>query len=160
MTKEEIYEFLKADGAKLTKAVQFISRKDLETMFEERFGYPVPEVTPPKPPPAADSTAEENSTTAEDSKSPASIPSDQLATASPCGDGSDQSSEPDEIQNSNLLHDGDDDIPQPPPPEIHLLRFADSGWCEALGRSYTRGLYRPANAAEYLALKPYAAEVL
>ena len=97
MTKEEIFDALKADGAKLTKTAQFISRENLEKMFEERFGYPVQEAAP---------------------------------SGTPVG------------------------------PEPRLLRFADSGWCEALGRSYTRGLYRPADAAEYLALKPYAAEVL
>lgn len=129
MTKEEIYEFLKADGAKLSRAVQFISRETLEKMYEERFGCPVPDAAPPMPP-----------------------QSDQSS-----GDA------PEEAPDSDLLHDGDD-IPQPPPtsaaPEIHLLRFADSGWCEVLGGSYTRGLYRPASVAEFLALKPYAAEVL
>lgn len=151
MTKEEIYEFLKADGAKLTKAVRFISRDTLAEMFEERFGYPVPEVAPPKPPPAADSAVKENLTTGEDNDVSATSEQSELP---------DPSDELDEIPNSHLLNDGEDEFAKPPEPAIRLLRFSDSGWCEALGRSYTRGLYCPANAAEYLALKPYAAEVL
>lgn len=42
--------------------------------------------------------------------------------------------------------------------EIKQLRFLDSGWCSALNRGYSRGLYRPKSREEYLALKPYACE--
>lgn len=42
--------------------------------------------------------------------------------------------------------------------EIKPLRFLDSGWCSALNRGYSRGLYRPKSREEYLALKPYACE--
>ena len=41
---------------------------------------------------------------------------------------------------------------------IPLLRFDESGWCSALNRAYSRGLYRPKDADEYIALKKYAAE--
>ena len=38
MTKQEIYDALKADGAKIGKAVNFISKETLEDMYRERFG--------------------------------------------------------------------------------------------------------------------------
>lgn len=38
MTKQELYDALKNDGAKIGKAVNFISRETLETMYRERFG--------------------------------------------------------------------------------------------------------------------------
>lgn len=85
MTKEEIYEELKAAGVKFQRSANFISRETLERMYEEHC------------------KAKE---------------------------------------------------------EIHLLRFADSGWCDAINGSYHRGLYRPATIEEYRALKPFATEVL
>lgn len=72
-----------------------------------------------------------------------------------------EDAEPEEIPNSHLLRDGDEPEPEVAKDEtIHLLRFIESGWCPALNRSYTRGLYRPKTFAEYEALKPYAAEVV
>ncbi len=38
MTKHEIYEALKSDGAKLPKAERFMSLADLKEIYEERFG--------------------------------------------------------------------------------------------------------------------------
>ena len=107
MTKHEIYEALKADGAKLPKAERFMSVDDLKAIYEERFG-----VSP-------DAPAKQTETKPEP------------------------------------------EVPKPVEDRaIHLLRFTESGWCPALNRCYTRGLYRPATFAEYEALKPYAAEVL
>ena len=101
MTKHEIYEALKADGAKLPRAEQFMGLDDLRATYTERFGR---------------------------------SPDDEVIEAAPA--------------------------PKPALDEIRLLRFIESGWCPALGRSYTRGLYRPATADEYEALKPFAAEVM
>ena len=104
MTKHEIYETLKADGAKLQKAERFMSLADLKEMYEERFGIgcriEAQEITVP----------------------------------------------------ANTSGDGDK--------KVRLLRFDESGWCPALCRSYSRGLYRPKNLSEYEALKPFAAEVV
>lgn len=36
------------------------------------------------------------------------------------------------------------------------LVFEESGWCEALKRSYMMGAYEPKNREEYEALKPFA----
>ncbi|MCD8295004.1 MAG: hypothetical protein LUE27_07170 [Clostridia bacterium] len=47
--------------------------------------------------------------------------------------------------------------PDGAPERMPVLRFADSGWCAALGRGYSRGLYRPRTRREYEALRPYAA---
>lgn len=41
---------------------------------------------------------------------------------------------------------------------LPMLRFQCGGWCDALGRSYERGLYRPKDRREYLALRQYAQE--
>ena len=105
MTKHEIYEALKADGAKLPKAERFMSVDDLKAIYTERFG-----VSPDEP--------------------AKSVPAHRPPS------------------------------PPSPPVPIPLLRFIESGWCPALKRSYTRGLYRPKSFAEYQALKPYAEEVV
>lgn len=102
MTKHEIYEALKADGAKLQKAERFMSLADLKEMYEERFGI------------GCRTESQE-----------------VIVPAKTTGD-----------------------------TEVHLLRFDESGWCQALLRSYSRGLYRPKNISEYEALKPFAAEVV
>lgn len=44
--------------------------------------------------------------------------------------------------------------------QLPALRFAESGWCEELQRSYFRGVFRPGNRREYEALRPFAAEEL
>ena len=102
MNKHEIYEALKADGAKLPKAERFMSADDLKAIYTERFGH-FPEEQP-------------------------------------------------------VLHAEPAKCDRPAEVKQHLLRFIESGWCPALGRSYTRGLYRPKTPAEYEALKPFAAE--
>ena len=38
MTKQEMYDALKADGAKLGRGVNFISKETLEEMYQERLG--------------------------------------------------------------------------------------------------------------------------
>lgn len=115
MTKQEIYDALKADGAKIVKAVNFISKEVLEDMYRERFG-----VEPGKTPKQQEDPEEE-------------------------------------VPNTHLLNDGED-VSDKNVVSIKLLKFIDSGWCEALRKSYFRGLYRPATVQEYLALKPFAAE--
>lgn len=120
MNKHEIYEALKADGAKLPKAERFMSVDDLKAIYTERFG-----VSPDEPAPQVE--------VKQDAPVPVVMvqPKPEDAEAAP-------ESAKDET--------------------IHLLRFIESGWCPALGRSYTRGLYRPKTFAEYEALKPFAAE--
>lgn len=109
MTKHEIYEALKADGAKLPKAERFMGLDALTEIYTERFGV------------APGDSASDSAEKVSDSIKP----------------------------------------PEPPKAEApRLLRFDESGWCPALNRSYTRGLYRPATPKEYEALKPFAAEVL
>ena len=115
MTKQEIYAALKEDGAKIGKAVNFISKEALEEMYRERFGVEPGETT------------------------------------------KQQDDQEEEVPNSLLLNDGED-IADRNVVNVKLLKFADSGWCDALRASYSRGLYRPKNVQEYLALKPFAAE--
>ena len=112
MTKNELYDALKADGAKMNKGVRFYNVEELRKMYVDRFG-----VNP---------------------------------------------DEPEEVPNSHLLSDGDEiqSAPVPADEKIRTLKFAESGWCNELGRSYFCGLYRPKTLAEYRALKKYAAEVL
>lgn len=102
MTKHEIYEALKNDGAKLSKAERFMSLAELKDLYAERFGKDV-------------------TITQEPAKEPAKPAAKD---------------------------------------EICLLRFSEAGWCEALHRSYSRGLYRPKNKFEFNALLPFAAEVV
>ena len=136
MNKHEIYEALKADGAKLPKAERFMSLDDLKSIYTERFG-----VSPDEPAPRVEV------------KQDAPVP---VVMVQP----KPEAAEPEEAPNSHLLNEEPDE----PAPEsakdetIHLLRFVESGWCPALGRSYSRGLYRPKTFAEYEALKTFAAE--
>jgi len=116
MTKQEIYDALKADGAKIGKAVNFISKEALEDMYRERFG-----VEPGETPKQQEDEPEE------------------------------------EVPNTHIMNDGED-VADRNVVNIKLLKFIDSGWCEALRKSYFRGLYRPETVQEYLALKPFAAE--
>lgn len=110
MTKQELYDALKADGAKLGKGVQFFKRDDLLRMYVERFGV--------------------------------------------------EPGETEELPNSHLLADEPAERDEPAFEErIPMLKFAESGWCEELKRSYFRGLYRPRTSEEYRALRKYASEV-
>ena len=109
LTKQEIYDALKNDGAKLQRAANFTNRDELVELYKERFG-----VDPDFP---------------------------------------------DEQPNSERLSDGDEmkdesDLIV----SLPLLKFDESGWCTALNRAYSKGLYRPVSREEYLALKKYAAE--
>jgi hypothetical protein len=109
LTKQELYDILKDDGAKLNRAVNFISREELVEIYKERFGVD----------PDANSNEAQNH---------------EQNTAQ---------------QNNN---------PEEPQKVVSLLKFDESGWCTALNKAYSRGLYRPASYEEYLALKKYAAE--
>lgn len=102
LTKQELYDALKDDGARLQRAVNFITREELVEMYKERFGID----------PDANSGETQNEEQEETTYDVA----------------------------------------------IPLLRFDESGWCSALDRAYSRGLYRPKDADEYIALKKYAAE--
>ena len=135
MNKHEIYDALKADGAKLPKAERFMSVDDLKAIYTERFG-----VSPDEPVQRTEVVA----------------PSDPIPVVMV------QPEVDEEAPNSHLLRDADEPEPVAAVKDetIHLLRFAESGWCPALNRSYTRGLYRPATFAEYEALKPFAEEVV
>lgn len=111
LTKQELYDTLKDDGARLQRAVNFMNREELVEMYKERFGI-------------------------------------------------DPDANSDETQNDEQNTDQQNDEQEETPIDvaIPLLRFDESGWCSALDRAYSRGLYRPKNADEYIALKRYAAE--
>ena len=109
MTKQDLYNALKEDGAKL-KAINFIKKEELEQIYEERFGK-----KPDEP-----------------------------------------QYECEEVPNSHLLHENDDEPQEPKSAEVHALKFAESGWCNELGKSYFRGVYRPLNFEEYAILRKYA----
>ena len=144
MTKHEIYEALKADGAKLPKAERFMALDDLKAIYTERFG-----VDPDKP--------AKNAAPAADEQAPNShLLSDD---ADPAPDTCKPAATPATPQSVPGLCKSVPSVPVRAAP-IPLLRFIESGWCPALKRSYTRGLYRPASFAEYQALKPYAEEVV
>ena len=116
MTKDEIYNALKADGAKLTKAARFMTKEVLVSMYEDRFG---------KSPDETSAEKSENAAADEDMRESA--------------------------ENHALSQSVSDNVDK-----VKILRFSDSFWCPVLGRSYKRGLYRPANHSEYIALKPFA----
>ena len=130
MTKHQIYEALKADGAKLPKAERFMALDDLKAIYTERFG-----VSPDDPAKTDAHSPEEEAPNShllrDDDPDPATSPSASSVPSVP----------------DRAVH-------------IPLLRFIESGWCPALKQSYTRGLYRPKSFAEYEALKPYAEEVV
>lgn len=42
--------------------------------------------------------------------------------------------------------------------QIPALNFANGGWCPELETSYLPGQYQPKDAAEYVALAPYAVD--
>ena len=126
LTKQEIYDALKDDGARLQRAVNFMNRDELVVLYKERFGID-PDVDPD-----IENLAEQTS-----------------------------SEHMEEQPNSDKLSKGDEDIScenEKTEKTIPLLKFDESGWCSALDRAYSRGLYRPKNADEYIALKKYAAE--
>lgn len=50
----------------------------------------------------------------------------------------------------------DEKAEQEAPVVIPTLEFKQSGWCEALKRSYRKGYYKPATIEEYEALKEFA----
>ena len=137
MTKHEIYEALKADGAKLPKAERFMGVDDLKEIYTERFG-----VSP-----------DEASTTPESTPDTCVEQVDEQVDEQ-VGEQVDETQElpPDEAPNTHLLREEDEPAPAYEVEEIHLLRFAESGWCPELNRSYRRGLYRPASLVEYKAL--------
>lgn len=109
LTKQELYDILKDDGARLNRAVNFISREELVEIYKERFG--------------TDPDANNNDTRNDE---------------------------------QNVDHQNDEQ--ETPKKVVALLKFDESGWCTALNKAYSRGLYRPASYEEYLALKKYAAE--
>ena len=46
--------------------------------------------------------------------------------------------------------------PQVQEERLPMLYFETGGWCDGLGRSYSRGMYKPQDRFEYLKLRPYA----
>lgn len=120
MTKRELYDTLKADGAKL-KAFNTMNVEDLTALYTERFG-----------------------------KSP-----DESET------GNEQSDPPEKTtakkETKAKIPETKKNETDPAPARFPLLHFCNSGWCEALQRSYYQGDYRPATKEEYEALKPFAA---
>lgn len=81
--------------------------------------------------------------------------------------------EPGDSSAGNAGNAGSDEVPPVPPvppvpspadpvkeepKKFPVLRFPGSGWCNEIGFSYTKGLYRPKTAREYEALRKYAVE--
>lgn len=123
MTKREIYDVLKEDGAKL-KAFNTMLLETLTALYTERFGKSPEEAAPPTVETQKSGQSEEKKVQAE---------------------------------TKNKSGEKKKADPDPVPARFPLLHFRNSGWCEALQRSYFRGNYRPATKEEYEALKPFAA---
>lgn len=130
MTKREYYDALKADGAKL-KAFNTMSLDGLAALYVERFGKAPDETAPPAAESQKPGQSEEDKAAAEAEKAKADAEAKAKAAEKKKAD--------------------------PAPARFPLLHFRNSGWCEALQRSYFRGNYRPVSKEEYEALKPFAA---
>lgn len=66
-----------------------------------------------------------------------------------------------ELYNSTSVAAAQDECaPEPEKVKICPLEFSTDGWCPELGKAYTQGVYLPETAAEYKALKKYAAREL
>lgn len=144
MDKNELYNTLKDDGAKL-KAINFYTPEQLQEIYDERFGDfkgNLDDAT------GASGEAEEyheepNTEKLNDcdeyhhNDTPTMPESSYLDGA---------------IDNSYQTHEEE--------VQIHTLLFDRGGWCEALGKSYAPGIYRPATIEEFEVLKNYAKEIL
>lgn len=130
MTRKEIYEELKADGAKL-KSLRSYNLAQLQELYTERFGY-APDEKPD----------EDNSSSIVEEE----VSDTQDDDAGDTNDADDEDDSPDDV----------DDDPEPQV-KIRTLEFDRSGWCEELGTSYFKGIHRPATVKEYLTLRKYAA---
>jgi hypothetical protein len=101
MTKQELWDELKARGVKLDRGAQFYTAEALQEMYNATMI------------PAADEYGSTQDNTQDNSQ--------------------DNSSE-----------------------GFCALEFSGCGWCPELGKSYSKGVYIPADRAEYEALKKYA----
>ena len=135
MDKNEIYEALKNDGAKL-KAINFYTVEQLQEIYRDRF----------EPAPDDNATNSENRATADYADFHHEEPN-----ADKLNDGEDEYSHVSETKEEN---DESEII------EIRTLVFDRGGWCNELNTSYVPGIYRPSTVKEFQILKKYAKEVL
>lgn len=142
MKKEDYYNALKQDGAKL-RAINFYKLETLKEMYEERFGEPAPQGEP-----SYDSAREHDEFP----------PLDSLEKH----DADSAASEEDVLPEDEAYPHRQEEQPEPEPTpvEIHTLFFIGGGWCEETGTSYQAGYYRPKTVGEYLALRKFAAQEL
>lgn len=151
MDKNELYNTLKDDGAKL-KAINFYTPEQLQEIYNERFGDF--NGNPDSATSTSDSTESTSGSTEEYHEEP------NTEKLNDCDEyhHNDTPTMPESsyldgvIDNSYQAHE--DEV------QIHTLLFDRGGWCEALGKSYAPGIYRPATFEEFEVLKKYAKEIL
>ena len=136
MDKNEIYEALKNDGAKL-KAINFYTIEQLQEIYNDRFE------------PATNSNSENDEDRATEDHS-------DHHHEEPNGDKlNDGEGEYNYDRATEEKQDAEDaEI------EIRTLVFDRGGWSNELKSSYAPGIYRPASVEEFLILKEYAKEIL
>lgn len=145
MDKNELYNTLKDDGAKL-KAINFYTPEQLQEIYDERFGDFNGNLD------SATSTSDSTEEYHEEPNTEKLNDSDELHS-------NEEPTKPeysfhDEVLKHNFAAPNDESV------EIRTLVFDRGGWCEALGKSYAPGIYRPATIEEFEVLKKYAKEIL
>jgi hypothetical protein len=145
MDKNELYNTLKDDGAKL-KAINFYTPEQLQEIYDERFGDfkgNLDDAT------GSSGEAEEHH---EEPNTEKLNDCDELHS-------NEEPTKPEySFYDAVLKHNFA--APNDEPVEIRTLMFDRGGWCEALGKSYAPGIYRPATVEEFVILKEYAKEIL
>lgn len=149
MKKEEIYNALKEDGAKL-RPIRFYKIEALRELYVERFGEPAPQGEP-----SYDSAREHDEFPPLDSL-------EKHDADSATGEEEEDVLPEDEMNHPGYRDYAPEPAPEPAEPEveIHTLYFTGGGWCNETGTSYAPGYYRPKTAFEYLALRRFAAKEL
>lgn len=146
MDKNELYNTLKDDGAKL-KAINFYTPEQLQEIYDERFGDFDNDL--------------DGATNTEDVEEYHEEPNTEKLNDCDEYHHNDAPTMPESsyldgaIDNSYQTHEGHEEEVQ-----IHTLLFDRGGWCDALGKSYAPGIYRPATIEEFEVLKNYAKEIL
>lgn len=141
MDKNELYDALKNDGAKL-KLINFYTQEQLQEIYDERFGDFDNDL--------------DGAVNTEDVEEYHEEPNTEKLNDEDYFHQDDPPTSPDD----NDL-DGDfNDLEQPAEVEIRTLMFDRGGWCDKLGKSYAPGIYRPATVEEFVILKEYAKEIL
>lgn len=143
MDKNELYNTLKDDGAKL-KAINFYTPEQLQEIYDERFGDFNGNL---------DSATNTSDSTEEYHEEP------NTEKLNDC-DEYHHNDTPTMPESSYLDGAIDNSYQAEEEVQIHTLLFDRGGWCEALGKSYAPGIYRPATIEEFVILKDYAREIL